>query len=85
MRGDSALPFKVILVAGFTCLASSDAAAYIGPGSGLTAIGSLLALVAAVLLGIIGFIWYPIKRLRRRIKARKEATVAKASDDEKLQ
>lgn len=43
----------------------ADAFAYIGVGAGLSAIGSLLALVAAVLLTIIGFIWYPIKRMLR--------------------
>ena len=43
--------------------------AYIGPGAGLGAVGSLLALVGAVLLMIVGFIWYPLKRLLRRVKA----------------
>ena len=42
------------------------ASAYIGPGPGLSAIGSLLALVGAVLLAIVGFVWYPIRRLLRR-------------------
>ena len=40
--------------------------AYVGPGAGLTAIGSLVALFAAVGLAIVGFVWDPIKRLRRR-------------------
>ncbi|MAT91066.1 MAG: hypothetical protein CME59_00540 [Halioglobus sp.] len=39
------------------------AAAYIGPGSGLSAVGSLLALLAAVVVAIVGFLWYPLKRL----------------------
>ncbi len=43
--------------------------AYIGPGPGLSAIGALFALIAAVFLAIVGFIWYPIKRLFRRRKA----------------
>lgn len=42
------------------------ATAYVGPGAGLTAIGTVLALIGAVLLGIFGFVWYPIKRLLRR-------------------
>ena len=41
---------------------------YIGPGTGLSAIGALLALIAAVFLAMVGFIWYPIKRLFRRRK-----------------
>lgn len=48
----------------------STAAAYVGPGAGLSAIGSLLALIAAVLLAIVGFVWYPIKRIRKKSKTR---------------
>ena len=36
--------------------------AYIGPGSGLSAIGSVLAFLATVVLLFVGFLWYPIKR-----------------------
>ncbi|MEL6477403.1 MAG: hypothetical protein AAFR17_08755 [Pseudomonadota bacterium] len=39
------------------------AAAYVGPGAGLGAIGTVLALIAAVVLAIVGFLWYPIKRM----------------------
>ena len=39
--------------------------AYVGPGAGLSAIGAFLALVAGVFVAIVGFIWYPIKRLIR--------------------
>lgn len=44
----------------------ASALAYVGPGAGLTAIGSAIALVGAILLGIVGFVWYPVKRLLRR-------------------
>jgi len=47
-------------------LAASPAFAYVGPGAGLTAIGSVIALFGAIGLAIVGFLWYPIKRLRRR-------------------
>jgi len=42
------------------------AQAYIGPGAGITAIGTVIALIGAILLAIIGFLWYPIKRLLRK-------------------
>lgn len=42
------------------------ALAYVGPGAGLTAIGTILALVAAVGLAIVGFVWYPVKRMLAR-------------------
>ena len=48
------------------------ASAYVGPGAGLSAIGSLLALLVAVLVAFIGFFWYPIKRL---VGGRKEPTL----------
>ena len=45
-----------------------SAEAYIGPGAGLGAIGTAIALVGAVILLIVGFVWYPLKRLLRRGK-----------------
>lgn len=42
--------------------------AYIGPGAGLGAVGPALALLGAIALMIVGFIWYPAKKLTRKIK-----------------
>ena len=39
--------------------------AYLGPGGALSAVGSFLALLGAILLAVIGFVWYPVKRLLR--------------------
>ena len=39
--------------------------AYIGPGSGIGAVGALAALVATGALMVIGFLWYPVKRILR--------------------
>jgi len=44
------------------------AEAYIGPGAGLTAIGTLVAFIFAVAIAIIGFIWYPLKRLLVKLR-----------------
>jgi hypothetical protein len=53
--------------------------AYVGPGAGLTAIGTILAFVFAAILSIIGFIWYPIKRiLRKRNKPSTDVTSTSA-------
>lgn len=48
------------------CLIALPAAAYIGPGAGLSAIGSLIALIGAIIVAIFGFLWYPLKRLLRK-------------------
>lgn len=57
----------VALGAGIWVLPAA-AHAYVGPGAGLTAIGTMVALMAALILAIIGFVWYPVKRLMRSNK-----------------
>ena len=44
--------------------------AYIGPGVGLGGIVTFAALVLGLILLIVGFLWYPLKRrLRKRRQA----------------
>lgn len=47
-------------------MAAEPAYAYVGPGSGLAFLGSLFALIGAVGVALVGFVWYPIKRLMGR-------------------
>lgn len=56
--------------------------AYVGPGAGLSAIGSLLALVLAIVVAVIGFLWYPLKRL---LKRRQEPTLDEADDEQQAE
>jgi len=44
--------------------------AYIGPGAGLSIIGSVLAFLGAIVLAIVGFIWYPVRRMLKKRKAK---------------
>lgn len=44
----------------------ATASAYVGPGAGLSALGALFALLAALGLAVVGFVWYPVKRLLLR-------------------
>ena len=53
--------------------------AYVGPGAGLSAIGIVVGLISAVLLGIVGFIWYPIKRLLKLRRERAPEAQAEAA------
>ena len=46
--------------------------AYAGPGSIISGLGALLAVVAAIGAAVFGFIWYPLKRLRRRLRAKRD-------------
>ena len=45
--------------------------AYIGPGAGITVIGTVFALLGAIVLAITGLAWYPVKRLRARARAKR--------------
>lgn len=55
--------------------------AYIGPGAGLTAIGSFIALVVAILVAIVGFLWFPIKRLIKKYSNNSEPADAETKTD----
>ena len=48
------------------------AEAYMGPGAGLSAIGTIIALIGAILLAAVGFIWYPLKRIRRKLAEKRD-------------
>lgn len=46
------------------------AQAYTGPGLGLGAIGVAFGLIGSLLLGIVSIVWYPVKRLVRRVRGK---------------
>jgi hypothetical protein len=65
-------PAKLSLIAlAALALSASPAAAYVGPGLGVAAIGAVLGGIAAVLLAIVGIFWYPIKSMLKKRKAAK--------------
>lgn len=68
---------------GLILLAPAPLLAYGGPGSIVSGIGTLLAAVAAVLAAIVGFFWFPVKRLLQKIRAESgdEETGAAAAPD----
>jgi len=47
--------------------------AYIGPGAGISAIGTVVAFIGAILLAIVGFVWYPMKRLLIKMKKKEKS------------
>ncbi len=57
---------KIIMAIVFLLMLPIEVQAYVGPGAGLSAFGSLLALIAAIILGIFGFLWFPIKRMMKK-------------------
>jgi len=55
-------------------LITTDAHAYVGPGVGIGALVSVLGVVAAVFLGFVGILYFPIKRFlkKRNMKRQKK-------------
>lgn len=78
-RTNAEIRRALALAGAIVCGTPMAAAAYVGPGAGLSALGSLLALIAAVFVAIAGFVWYPVKRLLRR-RAPTEATAETRAD-----
>src|SRR5580658_5402462 len=56
----------MMAAAGLLVVSATQAEAYLGPGAGLSAIGSVVSVISAVFLAIAGLIWCPIKLLWRR-------------------
>ena len=57
---------KVALIPLAFCLFAVPVHAYVGPGAGLSLIGALWALVAAIAAAVVFVIAWPIRRMRRR-------------------
>lgn len=65
--------FSLAVAAAWYLASPEAAAAYVGPGAGLTVIGAALAFLASVVLAVVGFVWYPIKRF---LRGRRDQSVA---------
>jgi len=65
--------YKLILIFLIIISSSSKAEAYLGPGVGGGLILAVFGIIVAVFAAIIGFIWFPIKKLfKNRKKGKKE-------------
>jgi membrane protease YdiL (CAAX protease family) len=66
MRLPAALAATVLIV----LLGPAPVLGYGGPGSIVSGIGTFLAAVAALAAAALGFIWFPLKRLYRKLFGR---------------
>jgi hypothetical protein len=57
-------------------LSSTLAEAYIGPGAGLSLLGALWALIAAVVAAVAFIVLWPIRQAMKRRAAQKKAAMA---------
>ena len=60
-----------LMVTALLLTGPQDAGAYVGPGAGLAAIGTVIALIGGILLAIVAFLWFPIKRLLAKIRQKR--------------
>jgi len=56
--------------------------AYIGPGMGLGVIGIVLGILGAIVLAFFAILWYPLKRLWKRLVKKKEEKKPEDSENE---
>ncbi len=51
---------------------STNAYAYIGPGMGGGIVAATLGIVVAIVVALLGIVWFPIKRALKRVRTNKE-------------
>jgi len=61
------------------CLTAAPAAAYFGPGAGITMLGALGAVLAAIGVALWAILYWPVRAMLRR---RREAKAAAGSAEE---
>jgi nitrate reductase gamma subunit len=71
----------IVAGAGLVLLLPRPALAYLGPGGAVSAVGTAVALIVAVLIAIFGFLWFPLRRLMRRRHERDDSSIAPDATD----
>ncbi|NND69759.1 MAG: hypothetical protein HKN19_19370 [Halioglobus sp.] len=78
MRNTKSRRIVIPFIQGLLLMAFAPfAAAYIGPGSGISVIGSLLALLATIGLAFLAIVMFPFRKMMK-----KRGQEADAEDDE---
>ena len=65
----------LILLAFILLVQVSPVLAYIGPGAGISVLGSLLGILATIFVAIGAIIFWPLRKFMKRRKARREPPV----------
>ena len=69
--------FKLISSLVIFCLVTTPSFAYIGPGIGGGVIAATIGIILAILAVLFGLIWFPVKRLLKKRKEKKEQQLNK--------
>jgi len=60
-----------IVIATLLLLAPLSAAAYIGPGSGISLLGGIWSVLVGIVLALAAILFWPIRLMIKRMRARK--------------
>jgi hypothetical protein len=71
---------KIIILL-LLALIASPAAAYVGPGAGISVLGSLLGILATIFFAIGAIIFWPVRKFLKRKKARAASTATADADN----
>ena len=63
---------KLTLITFLFFLLCTSSYAYLGPGIGGGVVAATIGLIVAIFAAIFGLIWFPVKRLLRKRKQKKE-------------
>ena len=63
---------KLIFNSIIFCLITTSSFAYLGPGVGGGVIAATLGIILAIFAALFGLIWFPLKRLLKKRKEKKE-------------
>jgi protein-S-isoprenylcysteine O-methyltransferase Ste14 len=75
-------PIQNLVVTVLLLCVSITANAYVGPGAGISVLGSLLGILATIVLAIGAILMWPVRKMLKRKKARAaEAESAVAQTD----
>ena len=64
--------FKLIFSSIIFCLIATSSFAYLGPGVGGSVIAATIGIIVAIFAALFGLIWFPVKRLLKKRKEKKE-------------
>lgn len=71
-----------VLVAAAIAVAAAPAAAYIGPGSGISLLGGIWSVLVGIVLALAAILFWPIRLMIRRIRGRKAGPESTGSETE---
>jgi membrane protein implicated in regulation of membrane protease activity len=71
----------LILLALILLALAGPALAYIGPGAGISVLGSLLSILATIFVAIGAIIFWPLRKFMKRRKARQNPPVKTEVDN----